>query len=109
MLRNLVQAHKENRTFWQNCSVRILTDTGDILVLQYTDPAFDQAVICAFAENVRQNSIRVYPVLSQDAVYTSNLSEGSFTGKELGDNGFLLSFQDRYTCTQCMFKKSEQI
>ena len=109
MLRNLVQAHKENRSFWQNCSVRILTDAGDILVLQYTDPAFDQAVICAFAENVRQNSIRVYPVLSQDAVYTSSLTEGSVTGKELEENGILLSFRDRYICTQCTFTKSEKI
>jgi len=109
MLRNMVQAHKENRTFWQNCSVRILTDAGDILVLQYTDPAFDQAVICAFAENVRQNSIRVYPVLSQDAVYTSNLTEDSVTGKELGENGILLSFRERHTCVQCTFIKSEQI
>lgn len=109
MLRDTIRRHKENRSFLQNCSVRILTDAGDLLVLQYTDPACDQAVICAFAQNVRQDSIRVYPVLSPDSVYISDLTGDSVSGKELEENGILLSIRERYTCTQFTLTKSYPI
>lgn len=99
MLRDTIHNHKQNRQFWQRASVRILTDTDTILVLQYADPAYERIQICAFAKNVRQNSFRVYPLLCRDALYAADTIDAVQTGDAWNRDGILLPLKERYTCT----------
>ncbi|MDO5320206.1 MAG: hypothetical protein Q4G65_16385, partial [bacterium] len=55
--------------FWKNAVGRILCDTQNLMVLQYSDPQFSEIRVVAASDVLAQRSVRVYPVLASDGVY----------------------------------------
>lgn len=81
-----VAEFKKNREFWKRASCRVLADTERLTVLQYSDAAFDEAVVVTYLKNIFQQGIQVFPVLDADTEYV--LPDGRvMTGREIDEDG----------------------
>ena len=75
MLAEFVAEFKKNREFWMKASCRVLTDTQNVLTLQYSDETLDKAVVVVFIKTIMQRKVQVFPVLDMAASY--QLQDGS--------------------------------
>lgn len=89
-----VERYKREREFYQQAGCRVLSTTCGLTVLQFADE--NKSVIKIFAEDARQNTVTVYPVLRADAIYTDGETERS--GAEIMQDGIKtrISYKDRY-------------
>ena len=86
MLAEFVAEFKKNREFWMNASCRVLTDTKNVLTLQYSDEKLDKAVIVVFIKTIMQRKVQVFPVLDMAASY--QLQDGSvMTASQIDEEG----------------------
>ena len=67
--RDVVARRRAEGDFWKNAVGRLLCDTQNLTVLQYSDPQFSEIHVVAASDVLAQRSVRVYPVLAPDGVY----------------------------------------
>lgn len=58
--------------FWQKAVGRILCDTANLTVFEYSDEDFSEIHVVAVSDVLAQRSVRVYPVLAPGGVYSVN-------------------------------------
>jgi len=80
-----VRDFKAHRDFWKKAVCRILTDTKDLLVMQYSDMDSTRAEILVFTYNIRQAAVTVHPVM--DGGKTYRCGEELVSGKALDAEG----------------------
>ena len=88
------EAWKRDRAFWQNAVARILCDTEQMLILQYSDEALREVRVQLVTHNVLQKTAVVRPVLDAAASYTlcsaaSELDGQTRTGAQWMQDGVL--------------------
>ena len=67
--RDVVARRRAEGDFWRNAVGRILCDTPNLTVLQYSDPRLSDVRVVAASDVLAQRSVRVYPVLDPAARY----------------------------------------
>ena len=60
--RTMISDFKKDRSFWQHAECRVLSDSDDLLVLQYNDRSFSRIEIFCYCCLTSQEAITVYPV-----------------------------------------------
>ena len=90
-----IAAFKQERAFWDNAVCHILADTEKILVLQFE--TVKKSKILVFAYKTMQNSLTVYPKV--DACQTYLIENEVVSGKDISENGVVLSVSGNYRVT----------
>lgn len=85
-LRRIIAERREDAAFWAKAVGRILVDTTEVTVIQYSDEWFGDVRIYAIAHRTRQRRIRIYPVLDRTNSYKVN-GEQLRGPNDLEDNG----------------------
>ena len=80
-----------------SANMRILYDTENLTVLQYSDTQNKRAIIQIFTNILNQMTVSFYPVLNAESTYIYDGKE--ITGGELADKGiqFAVGDIDSYT------------
>ncbi|MDO4618467.1 MAG: alpha-galactosidase [Clostridia bacterium] len=99
-LKSLIAEHKENRDFYKNAVMRILYDTSDVLVLQYSDLKLKYNVIQVFFNKILQSQATFFPVLNSGKKYTQNGETKS--ADEIMSDGVTVTAAD-YSCVTLEF------
>lgn len=83
-LKKLIAAHKADGEFYRGAVLRILYDTSEITVLQYSDADSRRNLIQIFCNASYQSQLTVYPVLRKDALYScmDRVETGGYFGEE---------------------------
>ena len=100
-LKKLIVEYKENRDFYKNAVLRILHDTRNITVLQYSNDQYDEHVIQVFWGEVFQKEFTVYPVLDEEKTYL--LNGACVKGRELMSNGLQVAVEE-HSCKTITLK-----
>ncbi len=88
-LKAFLTEYKEKRSFFANATLRVLSDTENITVLEYASEDLSHVEIQVFTKLVYQERLTVYPILDKMQSYTYN--EKTVTGNELAEDGITVS------------------
>lgn len=94
--REVIAEYKAERGFYMTASARILTDSDDLIAIEYSDKEFNMCVIQIFARTVRAADITLYPTLSPDADYSYNGE--TVTAKEISEDGIRIDLLKANSC-----------
>ncbi len=83
-----LEKYKKDRDFYSGATMRVLTDVGNITVLEYANESLSRVELQVFTKLVYQDRLTVYPVLDESAVYL--LDGKRYTGAELAEDGVVL-------------------
>lgn len=92
-LKAFLTRYKQDREFYRTATLRILCDTGNIVVLQYSSPSLERCLVQVFTKLVFQRDLTVYPAVKPDADYRIRLKDCADTvslGAELVQDGITL-------------------
>ncbi|MBQ8509265.1 MAG: alpha-galactosidase [Clostridia bacterium] len=103
MLRDFIAAHKAKEEFWKKAVCRILTDTPTMLVLEFSDTAFEHIELLVFSWKNRQSAITVCPVLDTDANY--RMGEQLLAGSDIDADGIDVRVPGDYRMVQLVLDK----
>lgn len=95
-LKEHIAEFKKNREFWKKTVGHILTDTNDMLVLQFRSEDFSRSEIVVFKNHALQDSITVYPVVCGKKTYEVT-GMGTVSGEQLMTDGIDVALGDYYT------------
>lgn len=101
--RDAIAEFKKNRDFYLNASARLLADTEEITVVEYSDKNFERCVIQIFTNGTHSNDITVYPALEKYAVYETDGKE--ISGKELAEDGITIENVRRDDCIEIELRR----
>lgn len=87
--KNWILQYKKDRNFYIKANARILADSEEISIIEYSDSAFDRCVIQVFTKTTYALQLNVYPVVCKSSYYTVN--GASLSGKELIEDGICLT------------------
>ena len=87
--KNWILKYKKDRDFYIKANARILADSEEISIIEYSDSAFDRCVIQVFTKTTYALQLNVYPVVCKSSYYTVN--GASLSGKELIEDGNCLT------------------
>lgn len=87
--KNWILQYKKDRDFYIKANARILADSEEISIIEYSDSAFDRCVIQVFTKTTYALQLNVYPVVCKSSYYTVN--GASLSGKELIEDGICLT------------------
>ncbi len=98
-----IDKYKAQREFWQKSTCRILCDSEELTVYQYTSIETGEIKLYAIAHYCHQRDICIYPVVDNTKDYIT--SEGEvLTAAELLENGIILPIEDIYTMREFELK-----
>ncbi|MBE6940847.1 MAG: alpha-galactosidase [Ruminococcaceae bacterium] len=92
---------KEDRAFFMQAVVRILADTDNLLVLEYSDVAFERVEVLVFTNRICQSSLTLYPVLDPNGCYRVD-------GKPMNEDSITIPLEGNYTAKRVTFRKVHQ-
>ena len=92
ILKKHIEKFKEDREFYRTANFRILHDTDNLTVIQYSDTEFNRVMIQVFSNVLNQNYVTVYPVLDKTKNYTMN--DKTILGSEIIQNGIQIQIVD---------------
>ena len=92
LLKEAVKKFKQDREFYRTAEMRIIHDTSNITVIQYSDPGFERVLVQVFTNILLQDSITIYPVTKDGAVYT--LGEKALSSDEIAASGITVGIED---------------
>ncbi|MBQ7573128.1 MAG: alpha-galactosidase [Clostridia bacterium] len=101
-LKGFISDFKKDREFWLKANCRILTDTKDILVLQFSDECLCDLRILVFSGKVRQDAVTVFPIIGEDN-YTVDNKE--ILCEDISQNGISVPIKGNYQCEFVNMKK----
>ncbi len=96
--------YRRERDFWKSAECRILSDTEDLLALQFSDEALDTVYVYAFCKGYHQNAVTLYPVCDPETVYHDEQGN-TYTGVELDADGVTLDVHCQVSATWIKLKK----
>lgn len=97
-LKQRIAEHKKISAFWTKAVGRILVDTPEVTVFQYSDEFFGDVRIFAVTHRTRQNKLTIYPVLDQTNSYRV---DGQLRGpNDLADNGIEINIPKNGSATE---------
>ena len=82
--------------------MRIIHDTPDITVIQYSNETFDRVLVQIFTNIILQDNITVYPVVEKDASY--RFSEQTLSSEEITESGIKVGIRDINCVTLDLYK-----
>ena len=88
-LKAFLDSYKKDRAFFAEATMRVLTDVGNITVLEYASADLSRVELQVFTKLVYQDMLTVYPVLDENARYILDGKE--YDGKELAEDGIVLT------------------
>ena len=88
--KNFFCEYKKQRDFFRTASARILSDTENVTVLQYSDKKFDRVLVQIFSKLTYAPYMQIYPVVDKTANYSYDGQV--LTGKELSEDGIRVRF-----------------
>lgn len=95
---------KADGAFWQRAVGRILCDSPNVTVFQYSDEGLGDVRLFVAAEAATQDSVRVYPVLDPSATY---LVDGQRrTASEIAGTGIEIPVRD-FAGRSVLLRKAE--
>ena len=101
-LKEVVKKFKADREFYRTAEMRIIHDTPDITVIQYSNKKFDRVLVQIFTNIILQDNITVYPVVEKDASY--RFSEQSLSSEEITESGIKVGVRDINCVTLDLYK-----
>ena len=101
--KDAIAEFKQDREFYLKASARILTDTENLVVIEYADSQFEQCILQIFTKNSYATDLTVYPVVDKTAVYEKDGEQ--VTGKDICENGLRLSGFTENNCVCVRLKK----
>lgn len=96
-LKKHIAKFKKEREFYKNATLRVIYDSQDITAIQYSDTQLNKIVIQIFCNVVNQQTVTVYPVLNNSAVYILNGEE--VLANKLCEDGIKTFVEDISTYT----------
>ena len=100
----MIAEYKQEREFWMRAECRILADTDTMLALQFSDAEANEVKLYAYAKEIRQNSLTLYPVT--DGVSDYETADGTvYSAETLLEEGVELYITTRYTAVSTSLKK----
>ena len=102
ILKKHIEKFKEDREFYRTANLRILHDTDNLTVIQYSDTEFNRVMIQVFSNVLNQNYVTVYPVLDKTKNYTMN--DKTILGSEIIQNGIRIQIVDINSVTLELYK-----
>ena len=103
MTRDFIKSYKESRDYFKDAALHILTDTDNLVVLEYYNKDYEEVVIHFFTKLSYQETLTVYPKLPEGVSY--RLGEETITSRELMDDGIVLSARADNHCTTVTLKR----
>lgn len=83
--RGLITRAREDSAFWQTAVGRVLVDTPEATVLQYSDEKLTDVRIFAISQDAREHRLAVHPVI--DAWSDYRVNDGVRSASALGKSG----------------------
>lgn len=99
-----ITSYKTEREFWSRAECHILADTDTILALQFSDEQAENVKIYAYAKEIKQNSLTLYPVTDGVSAYESSAGV-TYSAGTLEEEGVELYITTRYTAVSLELKK----
>ena len=102
-LKEFIAIIKQDREFWKQAECRILADTESVLVLEYSDCAFERAEVVVYTDRIRQNGLTVYPTINIEKEYMVN-DETLISGIQIEKEGIHIELDGNYRAKRLSFK-----
>lgn len=103
-LKEQLAAIRADNAFWLQAVVRKLTDTPTMTAYQYSDESLSRVILQAISGLSVQQTIRLYPVLKPDAVYSVD-GGAPISGAELMAGGICLKTNTWHSMSQAELKE----
>ncbi|MEE0946715.1 MAG: glycoside hydrolase family 36 protein [Acutalibacteraceae bacterium] len=100
--KEFIKLYKEERDFYKNAVCRILVDSPQITVLQYSDPSLKKIVLQVFSSEVYAYDLTVYPVVNPEVEYS--VDGQTVKGKLLINEGIYFEKLEDYSCQTKILK-----
>ena len=101
--RAAISEYKLDREIYAKGSARILADGDGFTALEYCDENFDKCIVQLFTTRCFATDAVIYPVVDESAEYS--LNGESISGREIKENGILLSGICENDCKIIRFEK----
>lgn len=102
-VKSIISAYKKDREFFRTAEARILCDAENLTVLQYSDKNAEKCIVQIFTKTVNQERFIVYPIVDKGCNYIFN--DVLLSGKEISENGIILSEVKPFSCKTLSFDK----
>lgn len=99
-----IKEYKARRDYFKDSALHILTDTDNLVVLEYFNEGYEEVYLQLFTKLAYQETLTVYPKLPRGTTY--RLGEETLTAEELMEDGIVLSTRDDNNCTTLILKKA---
>lgn len=96
-----ISEFKKNREFFRTAEVRVLCDTDNITVLQYSDKDLNKCVVQIFTKTVNSEKFIFYPKVDAEKVYSAG--NEVLRGEDMLKNGIIVSDLKPYSCKTVAF------
>jgi hypothetical protein len=87
--RNVIEAYKQDRGFYQRATARILVDTASIIVIEYADEDLAQCVIQIFTKTAYAQELLIYPAVCPEVQY--RVGDAVRSGTSILEDGILVN------------------
>lgn len=99
-----IEEHKQNRDFYMNAVCRLLVDTENITVLQYSDASLERVILQVFTKCINTKDLYVYPSLDEKLAY--NYNGNTLPGSQLAQDGICFDNLIPNSCVVAELKKA---
>lgn len=101
-LKKLVAVHRGDAEFWQKAVGRILVDTPEVTVFEYSDEELDDVRLFVATNLARQRSLKVYPVVGE-----GNYTDGTSTrsASEIREHGIVIAMPVNHDGTMLRLRR----
>ena len=92
----VITDYKANREFFRTATARILVDSEQMVVIQYSDCALERCVIQIFMKTIYAKDIILYPTVDENAYY--DYGGAIRHGSDIAENGIYTDILFPYAC-----------
>ena len=103
-LKEFIAQFKSAREFWKSAVCRILADTEDVLVLEYSDMNFDKIEILVYTNRIRQSNLVIYPKCDMAATYRID-GKVIMSGAQIDAEGIDVTLEGNFKMRRVTFER----
>ena len=99
----VISKYKCDREFYKNAVARILVDSPQIIIIEYSDVNLDRCILQIYTKITHSRNLVIYPVLEQNKEY---LFDGNtISARDALENGIMIDKLNQNSCITLEFIK----
>ena len=101
--KEVIAQYKKDRNFYRDATARILVDSENITVIQYSDTSFSRCILQIFTKTIYANELVLYPTVDNTADY--QYQNDILFGKEILEDGIRIEQLLQNSCKLIELRK----